>query len=349
MRKTELLYTLLILTLPTPFAAATDPQQLFDQIDQNQDGQIALDEIPTQHARLFQRLLRTSDDNQDQELSLLEFQHGLQPNQTEKPLVEKQSSQMPGADALLLLLAKMDANADRKIEATEVPVQFRELFHQIEDRLGGTPDGVLSQREITQSAPKLSHLALRVTRRMDIDVELEIALLPKPQWQALQNLLAPRRRGDYLADPEQAREFFGRLDANNDGQITAAEVPEQLADRFEQLLDRADRNHDNQISLQELLALSRQIQRFEADRLSPAELQSAITRLLKQWDQNHDQQLSRDEAPRRMAARFDRIDADGNGQLSRAELPPVVELLSRVRPAEGRRQRNPKSRRLPGN
>ena len=146
----------------------------------------------------------------------------------------------------------MDANADRKIEATEVPVQFRELFHQIEDRLGGTPDGVLSQREITQSAPKLSHLALRVTRRMDIDVELEIALLPKQQWQALQNLLAPRRRGDYLADPEQAREFFARLDANNDGQITAAEVPEQLAGRFDQLLERADRNHNSQISLQEL-------------------------------------------------------------------------------------------------
>jgi len=50
-----------------------------------------------------------------------------------------------------LLLAKMDISGTGRIEAGEVPGQFREIFNRIEDQLGGTPDGLLDRRDLTQA------------------------------------------------------------------------------------------------------------------------------------------------------------------------------------------------------
>ena len=334
MQKTSLLCSFLLFTFLATPAVATESEQLFDQLDQNHDGRLVEDEIDHQHRRLFQRLLRTADSDRDGRLSNVEFQAGLKPQLPAKPLVKKQSSELPGANALLLLLAKMDGNSNGQIEEGEVPEQFRDIFQRIEDRLGGEPDGVLDRRELTQAAPRLSHIALRFAERMDLDVEVELALLSEKQWSSVQNMLSTQPRGEVLADPKRAREFFRQLDANGDGQISSAEVPDQIAERFEQLLERADRNNDGQISEPELMAVSRQLQARAAERLSPAELRAGINRLLKQLDRNGDRRISRQEAPRRMAGRFDRIDRDGNGSLDRDELAPVVELLSRLRPAE---------------
>lgn len=336
MRATCLILSILLLMLIVPVATAAE--QLFSQLDQNQDGWLEQAEIETQHHRLFQRLLRTADGDRDGRLSSAEFLTGLQPQSPAKPLVKKEGSELPGTDALLLLLAMMDVNTNGRIEATEVPQQFVEIFKRIEDRLGGERDGVLDRRELTQAAPALSQIAQRITQRMDLDVEVELALLSEQQWQSVQEMIGPRRRGDLLADPQQAREYFRRLDANGDGQITPAEVPQQLAERFEQLLERADRNRDDQISEQELMTISRQMQAMADDRPTPAQLQQGIERLLKRLDRNGDQKISRVEAPRRMASRFDRIDTNGSSQLERDELAPVVEMLSRLRKPEAKSQ-----------
>ena len=333
MRTLNLLPPTIVLLL-TASALSADTERLFTELDRNRDGQLDVQEIKTDHKRLFERLLRTADGDHDGKLSSIEFQTGLQPHAPAKPMVEKEGSELPGTDALLLLLAKMDTNANGTIEAAEVPEPLQPIFDRIEERLGGKPDGVLDRRELTQAAPRLSQIAMRFAERTKLDVEVELALLPKKQWQSVQNMLGPRPRGEYLANPEQAREFFRRLDANGDGQIIAEEVPDALAERFEQLLQRADRNRNDQLSEAEVLKFSRQLQVFSENRLSPAELRTEIQRLLKQLDRNGDQQISRQEAPRRLKARFDRVDTDGSGQIERDELAPVVQLLSRLRQPE---------------
>jgi len=341
MQKTSIRCLFLLLTLFGRSAVASAAEQLFGLLDQNQDGWLVADEINYQHQRLFQRLLRTADSDRDGRLSSAEFQAGLEPQQPAKPLIKKQSSELPGANALLLLLAKMDVNGNGQVEEEELPEQFLEIFQRIEDRLGGEPDGVLDRRELTRSAPRLSQIALRFAEQMDLDVEVELALLSEKQWRAVQNMLSRQSRGDMLADPKRARNFFRQLDANGDGQVTLAEVPDQVAQRFGQLIERADRNNDGQISEPELMAVSRQLQSAAATRPSPAKIQQGIDRLLKKLDRNGDHRISRQEAPRRMAARFEQIDRDGNGSLNRDELAPVVERLSRSRPSEAKSRGTP--------
>jgi len=194
MRSSIILSSVLSLFL-SAHAATADTESLFTALDKNQDGWLQADEIDTQHRRLFERLLRTSDGDRDERLSSGEFQASLKPQQPAKPLVKKQGSELPGADALLLLLARMDANSNGRIEADEVPEQFREVFDRIEDRLGGKPDGVLGRRELTRAAPRLSHIALRLAERMDLDVEVELALLSEKQWRSVQSMLGRRSRG----------------------------------------------------------------------------------------------------------------------------------------------------------
>ena len=315
-------------------AVAGEP--LFEQLDQNNDGWVAAGEIDPQHRRLFDRLLRTSDADGDGRLSSDEFQVSLQPNQAEKPLVQKQGSEIPGADALVLLLTRMDANGNGQIEKREVPQPLLEVFDRIEERLGGERDGILNRRELTQAGPGLIRIAQRIVERLDLDVEVELAMLSKKEWNNVQNMLSRRGRADVLADPKRARELFRQLDANSDGQVTLAEVPDQIAQRFEQLLQRADRNRDQQISEAELLAASRVMKAMQADRPAANQVNKETKRLLKEWDRDGDKRLSQEELPRRMAPRFDRFDQDGDGFLDREEMTRVVDLLSRFRrPAGG--------------
>lgn len=327
-------------------SAATASDELFARLDQNQDGQLAADEIEPARQRLFDRLLRTGDENADGKLSADEFRTGLQPTAAEKPIVEKQGSEMPGANALLLILAKMDTNADGQLNAEEVPSQFREFFDRIEDRLGGEKDGLLTRREINQAAPRLSQFAVRMTERMKLDVDLELALLSEKQWQAAQNMTGSRKQGEMLADPNRARQFFKQLDANGDGQLTLAEVPDAVADRFEMLLDRADRNDDDQISEKELMTVSRLMQARMAKSNQPRskETARAIERMLKQLDRDGDRKVSRKEAPRRLAGRFDQLDTDSSGYLERKEVATLVQSLSAMRRPESSPSERPRKK-----
>lgn len=340
MRTTSLCLAILLSVSSLRYTIAAD--DLFAKLDRNADRVVQADEIDPAHQRLFARLLRTSDENGDGQLSATELATGLQPQQAEKPLTKKQGSEIPGADALLLLLAKMDTNANGEIEADEVPSQFRPVFDRIEDRLGGERDGVLDRRELNQAAPRLSHIAGRIAERMGLDVELELALLSEKQWQAAKKMTGRPARGQALADPKRAREYFKQLDANGDGQITLAEVPDQVAERFETLMDRADFNRDDQISEQELMTVSRmlqaraQLQSDSAKGPRTKEQAQNIERLLKHLDRDGDRRVSRREAPRRMADRFDRLDADGSGYLERKEIAVIVETLSRMRRPEYR-------------
>jgi len=250
-------------------SAPAQLQRTYRQLDRNGDGQLEAQEVGSEHARLFARLLRTSDADGNGSLSQNEFQQGLQPQRQAKPLAVKQSSRLPGSDELLLLVAMADANADGVIKPDEVPERLLPFYDRLEQRLGGGGQQQIRVQEIAKAAPALTRFAQVTVERMNLDVDLEYGLLPDKNWALVERLEAPRRPGDALADPEQAMERFRNFDANGDGQIVYEEVPEQYAARFDRLLARADRNRDQQISQQELQDLSRRLRNLRKNRRTP--------------------------------------------------------------------------------
>ncbi len=235
---------------------------IFAQLDANSDGQLQLTEIPDEQQALLTRLLRTSDEDQNGTLSLEEFTVGLEPTRKNKPIAKKAPPRLPGSDELLLLLAMMDQNADGRITSQEPPELLRPFYKILRDRIGANEKGTVILRQVARGAPRLTQAAKMYVTRQGIDVDLEYALLPEKNWKLVQDLDKPQQPGEFLADPEQAMELFKRIDANGDGKIVYEEVPEQIADRYNRLVARADSNGDEEISEQEFRQLSSRFRTF---------------------------------------------------------------------------------------
>jgi len=112
--------------------------------------------------------------------------------------------------------------------------------------------------------------------------------------------------------------MFEKLDANGDGSITMEEVQGAGAARFAE----ADANGDGQLSAEEMAAASegRRAERM-ADR---------IAKRIEKHDANGDGTLSLEEATAaaqgsRLEEMFERFDADGDGNVTKAELEQAME------------------------
>ena len=64
----------------------------------------------------------------------------------------------------------------------------------------------------------------------------------------------PHGEGAHHRPGEHGRKMFERADANQDGKVELAEVPEERRERFERLLARADKDGDNALSIEEAKA-----------------------------------------------------------------------------------------------
>jgi Ca2+-binding EF-hand superfamily protein len=325
------------LAAPGTRAVETDTTRLFQDLDADGDGQLAADEVGQQRRLLFKRLVRTGDEDGDGRITPAEFAAALEPVRAEKELVEKMGSRIPGADAFTVLLIKMDANGDRRLEPDEIPRDYKRLFEQMLRPGDGDKDGRLSQREIAQSAPRLGIMAQVAARRMGIDVEEEMERLPANQRMEMDRMDVYARPGQTMADPAQAAELFQRLDANGDKRLVADEAPEPLADRFDEMLERGDRDGDRALSKNEFMEISRRLVAFESAKVDPAAIRRTRRQLLTRFDRDDDGRLSVREVPRRLAQNFDRADADANGLLDEAELTKVAETMSRTQRFVGER------------
>ncbi len=326
---------LMLLVLIKGQATADDQTELFTRLDADGNGQISKAEIPANEAPLYERLVRKADANQDGQLSVQEFQAGLTSSRPEKPLTEKADSELPGSDALLLVLAWMDENADLTITTAEVPPTMRPLFDDFVELLNLKDAKRLPVPQLRQQTIRYLALAKRFTLREGIDVEVELALLNDKQWAYVQRLQTSLKPGSMMQNPDNALVLFMELDTDGDGNVTAEEVPEPYADRFTDLLGRADRNQDKQLSEQEFKALSQRAAKFSGNRPPREETNQGVNQLLRRADRNEDGQISREEAPPRMAQRFPRLDQNGDGQLDQTELSRAVEILATLRNSAG--------------
>jgi Ca2+-binding EF-hand superfamily protein len=235
----------------TTGAVEIDAARLFGDLDADANGRLTSGELGDEHRLLFKRLLRTGDEDGDGRLSAAEFAAALVPVRADKSLVEKTGSRVPGADALTVLLAMMDANGDRQLEANEIPERCRRLFQQMLRPADGNKDGSLSPRELAQAAPRLGVMAQVASVRMGLDVPAELAKLPAEQVAATDQMDAYRRPGQKPADPTAVRrlmrQLLARFDRDDDRQLSRAEAPPRLAENFDRadadangLLDRAE-------------------------------------------------------------------------------------------------------------
>ncbi|MEM6477407.1 MAG: calcium-binding protein [Pseudomonadota bacterium] len=115
---------------------------------------------------------------------------------------------------------------------------------------------------------------------------------------------------------DRERASFSELDANGDGEVTLAELQAHGAARFA----TNDTNGDGALSAEELVA-ARSVDNVER-------LERRINRFIERADENGDGLLQQSEigpSQARMTARFERIDADGSGGLSEAEMEAAKE------------------------
>ncbi len=336
---------LAILSLPAscpaePADSAPETQEggLFERLDADGDGFLReAEQAPggedSLEAKLLERLMRTGDADGDGALSSQEFESALQPNRTERPLTKKRGGRLSGADALALMVIRMDANADGSIEKSEVPDMYRRPFLRMLEAADLDRDGVLTQRERTQRAPAMARLAERVSFFLGVDVEVQLASLSDEEKRRFQKAQKPPRPGQNMADAERAKQYFNRLDGNADGVIEADEVPQQLVARFDQMLTRADRNGDGKLARGEMLRFTNLLAELERARPSDEAVERALEGLLKR-DADGDGRLSPEEMPNLSERRFERADADGDGFLDQTELERVAAFVaSRLRGA----------------
>ncbi len=107
---------------------------------------------------------------------------------------------------------------------------------------------------------------------------------------------------------ERARARFARIDANGDGKIDREEISSRLTQRMEERGGRMMRG---------------------------------AGRRMRRWDENRDGNVTREEFNAHVDQRFARMDLDSDGQITDADLPPMMRgndvLNPQTRPMMGRR------------
>jgi len=128
---------------------------------------------------------------------------------------------------------------------------------------------------------------------------------------------------------EQARYSFKKTDANNDGKLTANEVPESRREGFKKLLERADKNDNDALDGEEARAAFGHMMRRVGQSDHPGVATARVMFMFA--DVNADGKVSADEVPEDRRARFTRMisyaDKDGDKALSREEAKAMVEKM----------------------
>jgi hypothetical protein len=210
--------------------------------------------------------------------------------------------QQATADAAIF--TRLDTNADGRLTAQEITTEDRRLFDRLLRRADANRDQALTRDEFLAG--------LANTQPQKPIEEKQPAELP---------------------GADAIRWLLLSMDSNRDASITEAEVPANLKPAFQTLLGPIDRDQDGQLVRQELSQGSRQLSNI-ATRIA-AQLEVNVPDELAKLRQSQGAEFDRFEgqrgrgpemamemnAPRQARQQFMAWDANGDGQVTAAEVP----------------------------
>jgi Ca2+-binding EF-hand superfamily protein len=282
-----------------------EDDDLFAQLDSNQDGFITEGEVEGNKKTLFERLVRIADENGDKKLGKEEFAKGTQKSAEPKPPLVSEPGRASRSGGIGLpdpkeILSRLDKNGDDKVSKEEAPEWMKENF----ERWDANNDGKIDVQELTQAAAGLGSRPGGASSGV-----------PVPG-----------------GDAKAAEELFAKHDANSDGKLTKDEVPEGQREMFSRIADRV--GADSLTKEQFVRAMQTQ-QRLGGGR--PPERRPSEPRpegrpgfpgggmpplpILKALDADGDGEISKEEienASKALAA----LDKNSDGKLSRDEILP---------------------------
>ncbi|MGD9649042.1 MAG: hypothetical protein AB7U73_25250, partial [Pirellulales bacterium] len=316
--------------------ATAHAEEVFTQLDANEDGQISADDVPDEHRRLFRRLLRTSDRDDNEQLSREELVAGLagvesgEGEPADRDDAEPRRRRRPGDEtnrpegSPFERFRRLDSNGDGLVVLDEVPDGARPFFDRMLERLDKDGDKALSTDELKAGAEAFARRDRGPAGRPPEGVPGG-----RPGYPGFDRPGGPMPMG-----------LFGLFDANRNGSLDAAEI-----DGAASALRKLDADGDGAVSFAELREIgppgpprprdnprpespspeaprpdapSPEAPREAAAETSPG-LDALVSRALA-LDTSGDGKLSADEAPERLKRRFDRIDANSDGVLDEPEL-----------------------------
>ncbi|WP_425618701.1 EF-hand domain-containing protein [Anatilimnocola sp. NA78] len=296
-------------------AGAQEPAELFNKLDANQDGVVAVDEVPEDKRPLFERLLRMGDANDDKKLSKDELVAALKKSQ---PMAEAAPGEgRPGAGrpggaggafSAKAIFERFDKNSDGKLSKDEAPERMRENF----DRLDSDGDGNVTLAEFEKVAG---------------------AFPGGPPARRPEGTPAnPRPEGRTEGRGENGPPLVRALDTDGDGEISAEEIAAAAKS-----LAKLDKNGDGKLTREELgppPGMREGAGASPRPEGNAGAFAAQFIARLKEADKNGDGKLSKDEAPDSLKEKtFDRMDSNSDGQLDESELKVIVE---RMRQGAGR-------------
>lgn len=364
-----LVFGLSLLRSPHAFA---DQTELFDRLDTNDDNAITADEVEADKKRLFDRLIRTSDRNEDGKLQRDEFVAGTTPAKPTAGQIDARPA--PGSRAGLnpgVIFQRMDRNKDGKISGDEMPDRMREGLARVDEN----GDGAVDREEFEKIAQRMRLAATnpryaqfqRTFMELDKNKDRKLTLdeVPGDRKERFSKMLEKldddgdgaielpqfiqammKIQGQSVANQPQARNrqpqvgggfaVFRALDKNRDGKLSKDEV-----DGATESLRKLDRNGNGSVEPQELAVnnAGRPGQRPSAG------FAEQMLKRINAADRNSDGKISRDEAPERLANMFDRMDSNSDGYLDESEVKSMVARMSKFNPQGGQRRNNKRPRR----
>jgi Ca2+-binding EF-hand superfamily protein len=290
-----------------PAETETKPDALFEKLDTNKDGVLTASEIPQEHQKFFERLLRIGDTNKDGKLSREEFDAAMGKDET------------PG----------IDISKTPGIDAGSGPPRAKVDPQQIFRALDKNKDGKLTRDE-AKGRPRIQALFDRLGKdELTLD-DLKSALQggggkqagKKAQKKGLARTMAEKKNETAEAS-SQLPAFAKLLDTNHDGRLSREELSKAA-----ELFDRLDRNHDGFLDAKELNEMPA-VASSEEPTITPAaplarrkngKQERNLMQILKRADTDGDGKLSMEEAPPFLKKNFAKIDTNGDGFLDKAEL-----------------------------
>lgn len=316
--------------------------ELFKQLDTNNDGKLVADEIPEEQSRFFERLVRIGDADSNGELTQSEFSKATSETIGAAP-AGNQPGRRPGNSRFdsAAFFKRLDRNGDGKLTADEAPEPGRRMVAAILERLNKGRDGSLTLQEFEDAVNRFNRGPQSDRQRPASDDRNRRDNADRPSGN-----LPMQRTGESDRPGTDGPAFLRILDANRDGRLTRDELAKAVV-----LLERLDQNQDGALDPRELFGGSRtnsmgrsreDSERSGSDRSRRPESESGDDRakpagtskrpqrrrpenanaeqIFNQVDRDRNGKISREEAPDRMRQNFDRLDNNSDGSVSLDEL-----------------------------